>query len=55
MGYIFIEEDFRARIDNIKEWLGDGVIADNTMMTISRTISRCRRTHYGVGGSYHSA
>ncbi|MDI8954343.1 hypothetical protein MJO10_30920, partial [Salmonella enterica subsp. enterica serovar Anatum] len=22
---IFIEEDFRARIDNIKEWLGDGV------------------------------
>lgn len=25
---IFIEEDFRARIDNIKEWLGDGVIAD---------------------------
>jgi LacI family transcriptional regulator len=25
---IFIEEDFRARIENIKEWLGDGVIAD---------------------------
>ncbi len=25
---IFIEEDFRARIDNIKDWLGDGVIAD---------------------------
>jgi hypothetical protein len=24
---IFIE-DFRARIENIKEWLGDGVIAD---------------------------
>jgi LacI family transcriptional regulator len=24
----FIEEDFRARIENIKEWLGDGVIAD---------------------------
>ena len=24
---IFIEEDFRARIENIKEWLGDGVIA----------------------------
>ena len=22
---IFIEEDFRARIDNIKEWLGDGL------------------------------
>jgi len=25
---IFIEEDFRCRIDNIKDWLGDGVIAD---------------------------
>lgn len=25
---IFIEEDFRARIDKIKDWLGDGVIAD---------------------------
>jgi len=25
---IFIEEDFRIRLDNIKEWLGDGVIAD---------------------------
>ena len=25
---IFIEEDFRARIDKIKDWLGDGVIDD---------------------------
>lgn len=25
---IFIEEDFRARIETIKDWLGDGVIAD---------------------------
>ena len=24
---IFIEEDFRTRIENIKDWLGDGVIA----------------------------
>ncbi|XNM55166.1 hypothetical protein ACLK1Z_20470 [Escherichia coli] len=27
MGY-FHQEDFRARIDKIKDWLGDGVIAD---------------------------
>jgi LacI family transcriptional regulator len=25
---IFIEEDFRTRLENIKDWLGDGVIAD---------------------------
>ncbi|CCJ80868.1 Xylose activator XylR (AraC family) [Cronobacter dublinensis 1210] len=25
---IFMEEDFRTRIENIREWLGDGVIAD---------------------------
>ena len=37
---IFIEEDFRARIDNIKDWLGDGVIADYDDDDI------------GVGGSY---
>ena len=28
---IFIEEDFRARIDKIKDWLGDGVIAAKAM------------------------
>jgi hypothetical protein len=27
-GDIFIEEDFRTRLENIKDWLGDGVIAD---------------------------
>lgn len=27
---IFIEEDFRARIDKIKDWLGDGVMPTST-------------------------
>ncbi len=29
MGY-FLEEDFRARIDKIKDWLGDGVLPTST-------------------------
>ena len=52
MGY-FIEKIFRARIENIKEWLGDGVIADYDDPEIENLLldvncSNCRR-----GGSFH--
>ncbi|HDO1358896.1 TPA: XylR family transcriptional regulator [Aeromonas veronii] len=50
---IFIEEDFRARIDNIKEWLGDGVIADFDDTEIQQLLDGASMPIVGVGGSYH--
>ncbi|VFS61677.1 Uncharacterised protein [Kluyvera cryocrescens] len=49
---IFIEEDFRARIENIKEWLGDGVIADYDDPTIEALLTDVNVPIVGVGGSY---
>ena len=51
---IFIEEDFRARIDNIRDWLGDGVIADFDDDAIRDLLSKVQLPIVGVGGSYHS-
>ncbi len=50
---IFIEEDFRCRIDNIKEWLGDGVIADYDDKQIEQLLKNVDVPIVGVGGSYH--
>lgn len=50
---IFIEEDFRARIDNIKDWLGDGVIADYDDDDIAQLLADVDVPIIGVGGSYH--
>ena len=50
---IFIEEDFRARIENIKEWLGDGVIADYDDPEIEKLLADVNVPIVGVGGSYH--
>lgn len=44
---IFIEEDFRARIDNIKEWLGDGVIAV-TDARARHVLQACEHLHIPV-------
>lgn len=46
---IFIEEDFRARIDNIKEWLGDGVIADFDDKEIEHLLADVNVPIVGVG------
>ncbi|RLM18758.1 XylR family transcriptional regulator [Brenneria alni] len=51
---IFIEEDFRCRIDNIKDWLGDGVIADFDDQEIIRLLQNIHVPLVGVGGSYHN-
>ena len=40
---IFIEEDFRARIDKIKDWLGDGVIAKRWLMSTSPLLGLAAR------------
>lgn len=50
---IFIDEDFRCRIDNVKDWLGDGVIADFDDPQIERALSHVTVPVIGVGGSYH--
>lgn len=47
---IFIEEDFRARIENIKEWLGDGVIADYDDPEIEKLLADVHVPIVGVGG-----
>jgi LacI family transcriptional regulator len=46
---IFIEEDFRARIENIREWLGDGVIADYDDPEIERLLADVEVPIVGVG------
>ncbi|MEQ4511023.1 MAG: D-xylose utilization transcriptional activator XylR [Dickeya sp.] len=51
---IFIEEDFRCRIDNIRDWLGDGVIADFDDPAIIALLAGVRVPLVGVGGSYHN-
>lgn len=51
---IFIEEDFRCRIDNIREWLGDGVIADYDDLAIEDLLTKVNVPIVGVGGSYHN-
>ncbi|QBH98445.1 xylose operon transcription regulator XylR [Limnobaculum zhutongyuii] len=50
---IFIEEDFRCRIDSVKDWLGDGVIADFDDPEIEQALSQANIPVVGVGGSYH--
>lgn len=50
---IFIEEDFRCRIDNMKDWLGDGVIADFDDREIVQSLQNVGVPLVGVGGSYH--
>lgn len=50
---IFIEEDFRCRIDSVKDWLGDGVIADFDDPEIELALSQANIPVVGVGGSYH--
>ncbi|MCU5772322.1 XylR family transcriptional regulator [Erwiniaceae bacterium BAC15a-03b] len=50
---IFIEEDFRCRIENIREWLGDGVIADYDDQQIETLLQPVNVPIVGVGGSYH--
>ncbi|MBP2168972.1 LacI family transcriptional regulator [Erwinia toletana] len=52
---IFIEEDFRCRIENIREWLGDGVIADYDDQQIETLLQPVSVPIVGVGGSYHRA
>lgn len=51
---IFIEEDFCTRLENIKGWLGDGIIADLDNPEIERFLSDLDIPIIGVGSSYEN-
>ena len=51
---LFLEEDFRTRLDGIEHWQGDGVIADMDDPAVVAALSRCTVPVVGVGGSYAS-
>ncbi len=52
---VFIEEDFRTRLDNINHWVCDGIIADFDDPIITQHLSQSPLSVIGVGGSYHQA
>ena len=51
---IFLEEDFLTRLDNIKDWVGDGIIADYDNPEIVHFLSELDIPIIGVGGSYQN-
>ncbi|MGF1735448.1 XylR family transcriptional regulator [Photobacterium satsumensis] len=52
---IFLEEDFLTRLDDIKGWAGDGIIADFDNPEIQSVLSEFKIPTIGVGGSYQSS
>ncbi len=52
---VFIEEDFRTRLDKINHWVCDGIIADFDDPIITQHLSQSPLSVIGVGGSYHQA
>ncbi|MBU2876575.1 MULTISPECIES: XylR family transcriptional regulator [Aliiglaciecola] len=51
---VYLEEDFLARIDNINDWVGDGIIADFDAPTIQKAVEGINIPIIGVGGSYEN-
>nr|WP_285817577.1 DNA-binding transcriptional regulator [Echinimonas agarilytica] len=51
---IFFEDDFRCRIADIKDWMGDGIIADFDDPEIVEATRGLGIPVVGVGGSYHN-
>ncbi|MQA18484.1 XylR family transcriptional regulator [Rugamonas rivuli] len=49
---LFLEEDFRLRLNGIEHWQGDGIIADFDDPAVAQALSRCRVPVVAVGGSY---
>ncbi len=49
---IYIEEDFRFRIDRVKDWAGDGVIADFDDPEVEAALQDMNFPIVAVGGSY---
>ncbi|WP_120512436.1 XylR family transcriptional regulator [Photobacterium salinisoli] len=51
---IFLEEDFRVHLDNIRNWVGDGIIADLDNPEIEEILKEINIPTVGVGGSYEN-
>ncbi len=49
---LFLEEDFRFRLDGIHEWQGDGIIADYDDPAVAQALADVRVPVIAVGGSY---
>ncbi|HEX7641513.1 MAG TPA: XylR family transcriptional regulator [Noviherbaspirillum sp.] len=49
---LFLEEDFRLRLNGIEHWQGDGIIADFDDPAVAQALSGCRIPVVAVGGSY---
>ena len=51
---IYLEEDFRTRLENIGDWIGDGIIADFDDIEVQKALENVDVPVIAVGGSYHS-
>jgi LacI family transcriptional regulator len=49
---LFLEEDFRFRLDGIEDWDGDGIIADFDDPEVCKVLSTMALPIVAVGGSY---
>ncbi|WP_354623820.1 DNA-binding transcriptional regulator [Psychromonas sp. MME2] len=49
---IFFEEDFCTNLDNIQDWVGDGIIADLDNPEIELLLSKLKTPVVGIGSSY---
>ena len=49
---LFLEEDFRFRLDGIEDWAGDGIIADFDDPEVCKALSTMKLPIVAVGGSY---
>ncbi|MBF7073903.1 DNA-binding transcriptional regulator [Glaciecola sp. MH2013] len=49
---VYLEEDFLARLDNVKNWGCDGIIADFDDTKIQEALKNLDMPVVGVGGSY---
>lgn len=52
---LFLEDDFRCRLNGIEQWRGDGIIADFDDPAVSAALAQCRLPVVAVGSSYRDA
>lgn len=52
---LFLEEDFRFRLDGIHDWEGDGIIADYDDPAVAQALAGVRVPVIAVGGSYEDS
>lgn len=52
---LFLEEDFRCRLNGMRDWTGDGIIADFDDPQVCATLRDVKVPVVGIGGSYRDA